>query len=101
VLGGRSAKSQAVATVDLIQAALKALGSSLPDVVKTRCLLRHAKDYEEVAAVHSWAFSCVGIRPATSSVIGGLTSPESLVEMEAEAVVGSGAKGTLKVFIAS
>ena len=90
VIGGSSARSQAVHALDIISEALQALGGSLSDVVRTRIMLRNEEDCEEVVRVHGWAFNCVGIRPANTTVVCGLVGKEYLVEIEAEAELGCG-----------
>jgi enamine deaminase RidA (YjgF/YER057c/UK114 family) len=68
--------------------ALDQLGSGLMDVVRTRIYVRDPEHWERVARAHGVAFAAV--RPATTLVIAGLIEPEMLVEIEAEAIVGSG-----------
>lgn len=92
-LGGKSARSQAVAVIDIISSALQTLGGSLSDVVRTRIIIRREKDCEEVSLAHGWAFKCVGVKPANTLVVSGLIGDEFLVEIEAEAELGS--KGVL------
>jgi aryl-alcohol dehydrogenase-like predicted oxidoreductase/enamine deaminase RidA (YjgF/YER057c/UK114 family) len=94
-LGGISAGSQAVAIIDIISRALKALGGSLSDVVRTRVIIRREEDCEEVALAHGWAFACVGVRPANTLVVSGLIGDAFLVEIEAEAELGL--KGVLRI----
>jgi aryl-alcohol dehydrogenase-like predicted oxidoreductase/enamine deaminase RidA (YjgF/YER057c/UK114 family) len=95
VLGGKSARSQAVAVIDIISRALQALGGSLSDVVRTRIIIRREEDCEGVSLAHGWAFECVGVRPANTLVVSGLIGEEYLVEIEAEADLGL--KGVLRI----
>jgi len=60
----------------------------LPDIVRTRIIVRNSEDCEEVSRAHGWAFKCVGIRPVNTLVVSGLIGPEFLVEIEAEAELG-------------
>ncbi|KAF6829696.1 endoribonuclease L-PSP [Colletotrichum plurivorum] len=90
VVGGTSARSQAVAALDIIEGSLKRLGGGMADVVRTRVMLRREEDVGAVSEVHGWVFGCHGVRPANTTTTVGLIGEEVLVEIEAEAVVGSG-----------
>ncbi|KAI0107193.1 NADP-dependent oxidoreductase domain-containing protein [Nemania sp. FL0031] len=87
-LGGSSARSQAVAILDIISQALKALGGTLSDVVRTRVIVRNETDCEEVSRAHGWVFQCEGIRPSNMLFVADLVGAEYLVEIEAEARLG-------------
>ncbi|KAI0437407.1 NADP-dependent oxidoreductase domain-containing protein [Xylaria telfairii] len=89
VLGDRSARSQTVAILDIISQALKALGGALSDVVRTRIIVRNEADCEEVSRAHGWVFQCEGIRPSNTLFVANLIGAEYLVEIEAEARLGS------------
>ncbi|KAF5674952.1 endoribonuclease l-psp [Fusarium heterosporum] len=65
-LGGSSAASQTVRILDIIENALKALGSCMKDVVRTRLLVEDLKYIEEVSRAHGWRFGCEGILPANT-----------------------------------
>ncbi|KAF6795822.1 endoribonuclease L-PSP, partial [Colletotrichum sojae] len=91
VVGGTSARSQTVAALDIIEGSLKRLGGSMADVVRTRVMLRREEDVGAVSEVHGWVFGCHGVRPANTTTTAGLIGEEVLVEIEAEAVVSSGA----------
>ena len=73
--------------IENIRAALKELGANLEDVVRTRIYVVDIKDWQSVSTVHGEYFGT--IRPATTLVeVSRLVSPEMLVEIEADAVVG-------------
>lgn len=86
-----------MAVLDIIQGALKALGSSLPDIVRTRIMVKDMESCEEVSLAHGWAFKCVGILPSNTLVQCGLAGDQFLVEIEAEAEVGSSTLRPLKI----
>ncbi|KAI0528215.1 Aldo/keto reductase [Xylaria bambusicola] len=89
VLGRHSARSQTVAILDIISRALKALGGTLSDVVRTRIIVRNEADCKEVSQAHGWVFQCEGVRPSNTLFVASLIGSEYLVEIEAEARLGS------------
>ncbi|KAF4335511.1 endoribonuclease l-psp [Fusarium beomiforme] len=97
ILGGSSAASQTVRILDIIENALKALGSCMRDVVRTRILVEDLKYTEEVSRAHGWRFACEGIRPANTLLAAHIVGEYTLVEIEAWAEVGSGDNGVLKL----
>ena len=79
---------QTVYILDKIAASLSALGASMADVVRTRIYMRDAAQWEPVARVHGRVFG--GVQPANTLIeVSNLVGSYD-VEIEAEAIVGSG-----------
>jgi enamine deaminase RidA (YjgF/YER057c/UK114 family) len=85
LIGGPDAEAQAHAVIDKIEGALRSLGATLDDVVRTRVFVARAEDAEAVSRAHGRRFGA--IKPANTLVLAGLVGEGYLVEMEAEAVL--------------
>ncbi len=89
VVAPGDAYRQARTALEIVVAALSECGASPADVVRTRLYVTDIRDWEAVGRAHGEVFA--EVRPASTMVqVGALIDPELLVEIEAEAVVGSG-----------
>jgi aryl-alcohol dehydrogenase-like predicted oxidoreductase/enamine deaminase RidA (YjgF/YER057c/UK114 family) len=87
VIGGSDPAAQAHFVIDKIEGALQSLGAALADVIRTRVYVRNIADWEPVARAHGARFGA--IQPANTLVAAALVGDDYLVEIEAEAEVGS------------
>lgn len=89
LVGPGDAAQQTRYALDKVETAITKLGGSLGDVVRTRIFVARVEDWKEVGTVHGERFG--DIRPANTLVRADLIGDEYLVEIEAEAVIGSAA----------
>lgn len=73
-------------SLEIIKAAIEALGGKIEHVIRTRIYVIDATQWEQVAKVHGQLFA--ETRPATSLVeVAKLIDDEALIEIEADVVI--------------
>ena len=82
----KSLSEQTRRSLEIIQAALEALGASIEHVIRTRMFVTDVSKWQEVAEVHGKVFAT--IRPATSILeVAKLIDADAQIEIEADAIV--------------
>ena len=85
-----SVTEQTRRALEIIRAALEALGGRLEHVIRTRMFVTDISRWEEVAAAHGEVFG--EIRPATTMVeVARLIDADAQIEVEDDAILTAGA----------
>lgn len=90
IVGGDDPYDQTKATLETIKWALGEAGASMEEIVRYRVYLTRTEDIPEVSRALAEIFQ--PIRPANTLVaVAALADPRMLVEIDADAVIGSAA----------
>ena len=84
-MGGDDPAAQMHFIIDKVEGAIRALGGSLEDVVRTRIFVQRESDWEAISRAHGQRFA--GIQPANTLVQANLIGEGYLVEMETDALL--------------
>jgi len=84
-MGGSDPAAQMHFIIDKVEGAIRSLGGSLEDVVRTRIFVQRASDWEAISRAHGQRFA--GIQPANTLVQATLIGDGYLVEMETDALL--------------
>ena len=84
-MGGDDPAAQLHFIIDKVEGAIRSLGGSLDDVVRTRIFVQRASDWEAISRAHGQRFA--GIQPANTLVQATLIGDGYLVEMETDALL--------------
>ena len=88
LVGINDPAAQTAQTLKNIEAALTRAGATLAQVVRTRIYVTNIADWEQIGRAHGAVFG--ETRPTTSMVeVSRLIAPDMLVEIEADAWLGS------------
>lgn len=87
VVAPGDAYQQAKRCLEIIVAALRELGATPGDVVRTRMFVRRRELWQDVGRAHGEVFAAV--KPATTMVFCDFIDDDMLVEIEADAIIGS------------
>jgi len=86
IIGIGNPYTQAIQIMKNIQTALQAVDATLKDVVRTRIYVTDINNWKKIGQAHLEFFK--GINPACTLVeVSRLISPETLVEIEADAII--------------